>query len=65
MKSPLGSSRGCLVRHLVLWQHAGVFQYVGPFATRPRVAMLQMLPEVVRPVEFLGRIAFPKFVYDF
>jgi hypothetical protein len=47
---PGGSSSWCWV----LFQHARILQHVCPFPTRPRMAMLQVLAEVICPVELLG-----------
>lgn len=50
-----------------LWErfifHARVLQHVGPFPTRTRVAVLQVLSEVIRSEEFLRMVALAKFVH--
>lgn len=46
----------------LLFHHARIFQHVRPFPACSGMAMLKMLPEMIRPVEFLGAIALPEFV---
>jgi hypothetical protein len=47
----------------VFVDHAGCFQEVSPFAASARMAVLQMLSEVVCSKEFLGRVALPELVH--
>lgn len=49
-------------RRRILLQHACIFQHVRPLPARPRVAVLEVLPEVVRPEEFLAAVALPELV---
>lgn len=46
----------------LLLNHAGILKHVGPFPTRPLVAVLEMLSEVVCSVKLLGRVALPELV---
>lgn len=50
---------------LRLWLllHAGIFKNIGPLAARARMAVLQVLSEVIRPVEFLDIVALAEFVH--
>lgn len=50
-------------RGWVLIQHACVLKHVCPLSTGASVAVLEMLPEVVRPVELLGRVALTELVH--
>jgi len=50
-------------RRLLLLDHARVLQHVGPLAAGPGVAVLEVLPEVVGPVELLARVALAELVH--
>lgn len=52
--------RPFLGRRLIF--HTCILKHVRPFATRPRVTMLQVLSKMVGSEEFLGQIAFAEFV---
>lgn len=43
--------------------HASVLEHVGPLATGTSVAVLQVLPEMIGPVEFLACVALPELVH--
>lgn len=43
--------------------HASVLEHVGPLATGTSVAVLQVLPEMISPVEFLACVALPELVH--
>lgn len=43
--------------------HACEFQHISPFSRCALVAVLQVLPEVISPEEFLRLVAFAKFVH--
>lgn len=51
---------------LRLWLllHAGIFKDISPLATRACMAVLQVLSEVIRPVEFLDIVALAEFVHS-
>ena len=57
LKSPSGRGWWWLLLH-----HACIFQHVGPFSASARVAVLEVLAEMISPVELLGAIAFPELV---
>lgn len=46
----------------IFLQHARIFQHVCPLAARARVAVLEVLAEVIGAEELLGAVAFPEFV---
>lgn len=50
---------------LSLWfiLHARIFEDISPLPAGACVAMLQMLPEMIRAVELLGIVAFPELVH--
>jgi hypothetical protein len=48
--------------HWLLLDHACIFKHVGPFPARTRVAVFEVLAEVVGAIKLLGRIALAKFV---
>lgn len=49
-------------RRWLLFHHACVFQHIGPFPASSRVAVLEVLTEVIRPVELLGAVTFSELV---
>lgn len=54
------SSRWGLWR--LLFHHAGILEHVCPFPAGARMAVLEMLPEMVRPVKLLGAVALAELV---
>ena len=50
-------------RRRVFLHHARILQHVGPLPAGPSMAMLEMLPEMIRPVKLLGRVALPELVH--
>lgn len=46
----------------ILFKHTSIFQHVSPFTTGAGMAVLEMLSEMVRAIELLGRITLSKFV---
>lgn len=66
-RRPQRRSSGCQERggRLLRWWlvlHAGIFQRVRPLAARPRMAMFQMLSEVIGAEELPGHITLSKLV---
>jgi len=60
------SLRGWIVRLprcWVLFEHASILQHVGPLSTGARVAVLEMLSEVIRSEELFGRVALSELVH--
>lgn len=50
-------------RRRVLLHQTGILQHVCPLAASACVTVLEMLAEVVGPVELLGRVALPELVH--
>lgn len=47
----------------ILVHEARILEHVCPFTAGSRVAMLQVLAEVIGAIKLLGRVAFPKFMH--
>jgi hypothetical protein len=52
-----------LPRCWVFLEHAGILQHVGPLSTCARVAVLEMLSEVIRSEELFGRVALSELMH--